>query len=263
MIIDSLDETPHVRELVDYFLEFGTVKPLLDELSVPSVSGQRKSIRNFLEAKSREDALNGIIPLAVRFVLARWLRGEGPYSQGNGDILISNTAARLFSLNRSQPSGESSQDLRDRISSMKIFLRVMAQAEYRNVIGNYKGTKGGEIRYFLNKDHEPARDQSELDMYTTYKTFALSGFCPTSIRDYASSVISGEPKKRRMANISLDHEAYSDHRWSDIDWAGIKFLENVLTSTSPKIDLATLGKNTSDILKGMKETLPLSPHSSG
>ncbi len=249
-IAKALEKLPHVRDLVDCYLEFGTVRYLLDTLSVPYASFQLWSVYRLLDRENPPDALNGITALAKRFLFASWLRGRGAYVPYDADKFICQAAVLLFA---DKGSHHGTKTMSNRISSMRAFLADIMRQEFDEVVANNKGKKGEEVELFPRADGYPAQNRQEIDMLKAYKAFGKKGYSPVSLTKFAERVINAAPQEKRVAFI-LSHsgEFYSYRSRAGLNWAGIKFLENVLSHQRQKIDFGDFTKDTSKILKEAK-----------
>ncbi|MFH0863963.1 MAG: hypothetical protein V1858_02670 [Candidatus Gottesmanbacteria bacterium] len=245
----ALKKVPHVSYLIDYFLKWGTVKYLLDDLGIPYTSYQLRSVYRFLMTSSPEESLDGITTLATRFSLALWLRGQNTFSIDGGDRLVARAAGFLYAYKG--PRLKLQEQVR--INMIKTFLAEMMRQEFDNTITNFKGEKDGIINCFPRKDGNPAQNRWDLDIKRCYEIFAQEEYCPSSIRNYALQYIKGLSQKKRIFHIfSHPDEVYSDNWRKSLDWAGIKFLENVLVHRGLELNFKILNQNTAEILKEAK-----------
>ncbi len=117
-----LHKLPHVQDLIDYYLAFGTVRYALESVKVRSYTEyQLRSLGRFLFTEDPDEALDGITTLARRFLVGRWLIGDGKFNGDRGDTMLSKAAFFLLSESPSHLPGR----LPDTIRFMRLFLKDM------------------------------------------------------------------------------------------------------------------------------------------
>lgn len=152
--------------------------------------------------------MSGFNNLVLRYALAEGF--EDPKSQG----VVSQAAVFLLETNLSSLPKKHA----DRIRAMRSFLKEMARQEFETARPDF-GSKTETRLWF------PQR-KGDLDVAEMYRRFAASGFCPLSILNYAQMVTSDICKDERVATIKPG-ESYSIDWLRNLDWAGVKFLENL------------------------------------
>lgn len=226
-----LAETPHVRQLVDWFVRYQSLEGLLGPLGVSFTSDQERSVRRYLEASGPNVALHGMVSLALRFALAKWLVTGKSFSKTPGDQVLLDAVPELFSLDLhplSKPQGE-------KIRQMRLFLRVMIQNDVANNNPRLKLQRRTNI---TNKE-----------ALSYFQEYVQNGTFPQTIRDFAQELIGEVPLSERAPFHSKPTQV------RELGWAGMRFLENVLTKPESQKSITSdlFLKNTTEILNKAKD----------
>ncbi len=244
-----LRKVPHVCDLIDSYLAVGTAKYILEAVGVRPVSTyQLRTVGRYLNADG-EDALDGLSNLAMRYAIGRWLSEWKFYGSGAGDRAVSRGAVFLLENDYSHLPGR----LPDRMRTMRLFLTEMMLQEFDIVIGKSADINDVVGRFFPGSGGAVARKREELDVLGAYKEFAKEGYCPSTIRLFGERVLSEAPKSERIKTIRPG-EVYSEEWLNTLDWAGMKFLENLLCWPSPerRMNWSIFSQNTNALLKAAK-----------
>jgi hypothetical protein len=221
---------PHVAAVLDAYLEYGSAKYLLSKAGVGYNSYQLRSVSRFLLADNVLQSIDGIWPVARKYLFGRWLNSSDPYEI---DTSISKTAAFILA---SEPSKLRGRDP-DRIRAMKTFLiEILKQEDFAAF-----GTTGlVSLAQFKNR--------LATDADFVYKRMAQFNVTPRTLKNYARQVIFNTPQEKRSARLKPDNS--QDWR-NNLDWAGTKFLETalILEMNSERPNLTAF---TRDVNEGLK-----------
>jgi hypothetical protein len=223
---------PHVRELSQAFILLGTPRYHLEAVEVPFSPDQLRSVERFLLEPGDTETLHGFTPLARRYLFAKWLTKDPLYKWGEqADKRVGEGAKYIL-----ESSGEDySHADANRFLTMRHFLREMMQQEYRNVARRHIDPHYVVQYFFPNAEGKLARNAEDIDALRAYKRFYETGTIPETIKTYARSVINAEPQMARITRI-LPGKYFSNEWRKQLDWAGLKFLENILADQSIKLD---------------------------
>jgi hypothetical protein len=245
-----LMKIPHVRDLLDTYLTFGTVKHELVKAGVTNFTDyQLRSVGKYLREPQVEKSMDGLTTLSQRYVLGRWLN-ESKEVNHRGDKAISEAAALVFVTENVFPAGSRKFDT---VRDMRIFLTEIMMQEFDYAVAN----QWTEIKAFFpgQKKGKTAKKREEINMLKAYEAFARANFCPLGLRAYARLVRDGVRQPERIKSLRPG-VAYSPEWLNSIDWAGIKFMENGLSRIeSIEFSADMIVQNTGDILKTIKQRI--------
>lgn len=235
-----LKKVPHVEELVAGYFRWRTVKPQLDRLRMPYNEYQLRSVGRFLKAETVEESLDGLTQLARRYAFAEWLHD----SEIGVDAKISRMAEYVLKNDCSDLPGR----MPDRMRTMKIFLTRIMNLEYTSMGSGIYGTPE-DLNLFPEKYTGTNEEVAEV-----YRRFGTAGYCPLSLKKYANLVVQQVPGGERVESLGLG-KYYSRNWLENIDWAGLKFLENTLIWRGHKPRWAMLTMDTGEVLKEAKQRM--------
>lgn len=234
-----LGDIPHMVEILDSYFHFRSVKPLFNRVDMPYNQAQLKTVRRYLKTGGTERTLNGLASLSRRYVFAKWLSGFGD----DPDKIISQAAEYVLSNESSKLSPRQSE----RIGTMRAFLTWCMDKEYASMGGTYALSE--DLTLFPEN-----YSGTSQEVITAYRRYGDAGFCPQSLKDYAQLVVNEIPRDERIATLGT-YRYYSIARLRSIDWAGIKFLENVLIWPKKQFQWSMFMVDTIQVLKEAKHKM--------
>lgn len=243
------DKVPHARNLIDAYLTWGTARYELEDAGVTKYTMyQLRSVERFLLEADPEAALDGLTTLARRYVVGCWLSGKEAYRLW-ADKGLSDAAVFIF---QNQNPGGTNNRKNDTVRDIRLFLTEIMFQEFDYVVGKAAPGDSDSRQFFPNADGNPAKKREEIDTPGAYSRFSQAGFCPIPLRRYGQLVRDEVPQTERI-KLLRPGEFYSDRWKSNLDWAGVKFMENVLLRPrTVNFKVENLIQNTGDVLKTIK-----------
>jgi hypothetical protein len=220
----ALKRLKHAAALIDCFTEYGTPRPVLETAKVVATSAQVRSVREYVLGTDANLAVDGLAPLAQKFLFAKWLNTSEMLGQEtHPEAVLIDRAMFVFQADITKLSAADQQRIRD----MRTFLLET-----------------------LRKENPEAT--TNQDALTIYKLNRQHLVLPEGLLDYSRLFLGDQTQKERIQFIR-PREYYSDERRKSIDWAGRKFIEASLLSprTGPP-SIEQLLINTSQTLKDIK-----------
>jgi hypothetical protein len=236
----KLERAPHVWELLQTYIKYRSVGPLLDSVRVPYNQDQLRSVRKFVRAKSVEDSQEGFTNIANRYLLAKWLYG----TQESRDGKISEAAEFVLSNNywNCLPP-----NLLDLVGAMRTFLIGIMDAEYK-LMGNGYYADIRDLEMFPERYSGAIEEVAEV-----YRRFGSCNYCPSLIKQYACLVVEQVPWRERIGRLGFKY--FSNNWLFTISTAGSRFLEAVLAAPRTRIKWSAFEMDTGESLKDIKRLM--------
>lgn len=236
-----LKRVPHVSELFTAYFRWRTVKPHLDELKVPYTSYQLRSVGRFLTANTVDASLDGLTQLARRFVFAKLLYED----KGDVDKKVSEAAFHILTNDFSHLPDR----IPDRLRSMRMFLVKIMNLEYQSI---------ERLGYATEKDRAffPKIYSGKIGhVASAYANFARARYYPLALKNYLIMAVNETPISQRVSTLGFD-PFYSESWKENIDWAGLKFVEDVVISPPrSRFNWQIFTVDTGEILKEAKQKM--------
>lgn len=220
----ALARLKHAAALIDCFTEYGTPQPLLESQGVKASLKQSRSVREYVLGNDTNTAVEGLAPLAQKFLFASWLNNDNfPVTHPDPERFLLNKAIFILQTDITSLNAAAQQRIRD----MRVFLIEAAKKEYPDVTS---------IR-------------AALEAYKLYREHStIPQFITTQIKLF----LEGSSPRARISQIRPG-EFFSEERLLSIEWAGRKFMEAALLAPQRgKPHLSHFVLNTTEILKTAK-----------
>lgn len=235
-IVSALKKIPQAGDILRTYGKYRSLDPLFSPLGLQSTQFQERVIRRFYRGQTAAESMEGLNNIVLRYTLE-----EGLERDTHG--IISSAAAYVLEADLSHlPTTHNS-----RLRTMRIFLTEMAQQEYAKVKPDLE--MGMDLNFWF------PQKGGQLDVVGMYHQFAASGQCPESLLEHSRMTISGMDKTTKI-NTFFPRQYYSQEWLEYIDWAGTKFMENILIweARRPRgeLDLSIFTFDVSEILKQAK-----------
>lgn len=229
-IVKKLKKVPHLRTVLISYGKYGTISPLFTEWGIGfdkrELNKYNRYVRKFFFGDI--DDFEGVRRITQRLVLAKWLKtGLAWNEEFSVDSLVSRFAVAAL----------------EGVVPNSVFVRNLRHFLYFTLRDEFERAKTDKIFYdsddflavFPTTTGERAINFSQVDVLKSYKAYETAGCCPESIKNFARQVVNGNTLEEESIGLTNGHK-YSLATKRYIVWAGIAFLENIITSTNHQYD---------------------------